>query len=88
MSAYTACTVKPDVKRPLSKSPKIGFQSQLSLNAGQKCCRMLQGEHSAISLTFIKLSFVIKIVVLSILSDRFTEVLLFHVVLRELRQQF
>ena len=66
MSSYTACTVKPDVKRPLSKRPKIGFQAQLSLNAGQKCCRMLQGEHSAIRLTFIKLSFVIKIVVLSI----------------------
>ena len=30
------------------------------------CCRMLQGEHSAILLTFIKLPFVIKIFVLSI----------------------
>ena len=36
------------------------------LNVGQKCCRMLQGEHSAILLTFIKLPFVIKILVLSI----------------------
>ena len=36
------------------------------LNAGQKYCRMLQGEHSAILLTFIKLPFVIKIFVLSI----------------------
>ena len=36
------------------------FQDQLSLNAGQKYCRMLQGEHSAILCTFIKLSFVIK----------------------------
>ena len=34
-------------------------EDQLSLNAGQKYCRMLQGEHSAISLTFIKLPFVI-----------------------------
>ena len=33
---------------------------------GQKYCRMLQGEHSAILLTFIKLPFVIKIFVLSI----------------------
>ena len=31
-----------------SKIPKIVFQDQLSLNAGQKYCRMLQGEHSAI----------------------------------------
>ena len=57
-----------------SKRPKIGFQDQLSLNADQKCCRMLQGEHSAmlqgehsaILLTFLKLPFVIKIFVLSI----------------------
>ena len=56
---------KTCVKRPLSKRPKIGFQDQLSLNAGQKYCRMLPLEHSAILLTFIKLPFVIKIFVLS-----------------------
>ena len=39
---------KTCVKGPLSKRPQIGFQDQLSLNAGQKYCRMLQGEHSAI----------------------------------------
>ena len=44
----------------------FSFQDQLSLNAGQKYCRMLQGEHSAILLTFIKLPFVIGICVLSI----------------------
>ena len=33
---------KTYVKRPLSKRPQIGFQYQLSLNAGQKYCRMLQ----------------------------------------------
>ena len=54
------------LKRPLSKRPKIGFQDLLTLNAGQKFCRMLQGEHSAILLTFIKLPFVIKIFVFSI----------------------
>ena len=57
---------KTCVKRSLSKRPKIGFQDQLSLNAGQKYCRMLQGEHSALLLTFIKLPFVIKTFVLSI----------------------
>ena len=57
---------KTCVKRPLSNGPIIGFRYQLSLNASQKFCRMLQGEHSAILLTFIKLPFVIKIVVLSI----------------------
>ena len=44
---------KTCVKRPLSKRLKIGFEDQLSLNAGQKNCRMLQGEHSAILSTFI-----------------------------------
>ena len=48
------------------KKTEIGFQDQLLLNAGQKHCRMLQGEHFAILSTFIKLSFVIKIFVLSI----------------------
>ena len=44
---------------------KNGFQDQLSLNAGQKYCRMLQVEHSAIFLTCIKLP-IVKIFVLSI----------------------
>ena len=48
------------------KTTKISFQDHLSLNAGQKYCRMLQGEHSAILSAFIKLLFVSKIFVLSI----------------------
>ena len=48
------------------KKTKIVFQDQLSLNAGQKYCIMLQGEHSAILSIFIKLPSVIKIFVLSI----------------------
>ena len=50
------------------KKTKNSFQDQLSLNAGQKYCRMLKGEHSAILLTFIKLPFVIKNLVLSTLE--------------------
>ena len=57
---------KTCVKLPISKTPQIGFLDQLSLNAGQKYCRMLQGDHSAILSTFIKLPFVIKSIVLSI----------------------
>ena len=52
-------------KRPFSKRPNIVFQDQLLLNAGQKFCRMPQGEHSAILSTFIKLPFVIMVSVLS-----------------------
>ena len=58
-------TVKP-VLSGHSKKTKIGFQDRLSLNAGQKYCRMLQGEHSAILSTFIKLPFAIKSFILSI----------------------
>ena len=39
----------------------MSFQDQLSLNAGQKYCKMLQGEHSAILSTFIMLPFVNKV---------------------------
>ena len=45
------------------KRPKIGFQDQLLLNAGQKYCRMLQGTHSAIFRPSVSynLSFVLSI---------------------------
>ena len=35
---------KTCVKQPISKRPKIVFEDQLSLNAGQKYCRMLPWE--------------------------------------------
>ena len=53
------------------KKTKIGSQDQLSLNAGQKYCRMLQGEHSAILSPFINLPFAIKNFVLAIFEWRF-----------------
>ena len=57
---------KTCIEWPLSKRPINGFQDRLSLNAGQKYCRMLPLEHSAILSTFIKLKLpvVIKIFVL------------------------
>ena len=68
MKNYPVCFKysKTCLKGPLKKKTKIGLQDRLLLNAGQKYCRMLQGEHSAILLTFIKLPFVIKIFILSI----------------------
>ena len=57
---------KTCLKLPLKKKTNIGFQDRLSLNAGQKYCRMLQGEHSAILSTSIKLPVVFKTFVLSI----------------------
>ena len=41
-------TVKPVLSSHSKRRAEIGFQDRLSLNAGQKYCRMLQGEHSAI----------------------------------------
>ena len=65
------------------KNTKIGFKDQLSLNAGQKYCRILQGDHSAIILTFIKLPFVIKIFVLTIFEWPFyTRLAVLHIASR------
>ena len=51
----------------------------LPLNASQKFCRMLQGEHSAILSFFIKLPFVFNIFVLSIFEWPFyTGFTVFH----------
>ena len=50
---------KTCLKRPLKKNTKIGFQYGLLLISGTKYCRMLQGEHSAILSTSIKLPFFI-----------------------------
>ena len=61
---------KTCVKQLLSKRPKVGFQDQLSLNAGP-------GELSAILVTFIRLPFAIEIFVFLFLSGRFTQVLLY-----------
>ena len=66
------------LKRPVSKRPQIGFQDQLLMNAGQKYCRMLQREHSAILSTFIKLPFIIKIFCLSIFEWPFYTGLTVH----------
>ena len=63
---YTVKPMKMATLKNLTKRQKIVFQDQISLNAGQKYCRMLQGEHSAKLLTAIKLLCVIKIFVLSI----------------------
>ena len=65
-AAQELSTVKPVLRGHSKRRPKIGFQDRLSLNAGQKHCRMLQWEHSAILLTFSKLPFVFKTFVLSI----------------------
>ena len=47
----TAYYSKTCVKRPLSKRQKIDFQDQFLLFAGQKYCRMLQGDKTMILMT-------------------------------------
>ena len=54
-----------DYKRSLIEKTKNGFQYRLWLNAGQKNAPR---EHSAIHSTFIKLPFVFKAFVLSIIK--------------------
>ena len=65
-------TVKPVLNGHSKQTKKLGWQDQLSLNADQKYCRKLQRQHSAILLTFIKLPFAIKTIVLSILERPLT----------------
>ena len=69
---------KTCVKRPLSKDQKLVFMSNCRLMQVKSmfCLHILQREHSAILSTFIKLPFAIKTFVLSILSGRFTKILL------------
>ena len=42
-----------------NEDQKLGFQDQISFDAGLKHCRMFHREHSAILSTFIKLPFII-----------------------------
>ena len=59
---YDSGTVKPVLSGQSKRTPKIVFQYRLSLNAGQRYCRMLPLEHYAIHATFINLPFSIKFV--------------------------
>ena len=79
---------KTCLKRPLKKNTQNWFSSPIiAVNAGQKYCRILQW-HSAILPTFIKLTFVIKIFVLSILSRRVRQVLLYNQIKKRLPETF
>ena len=64
--AFSGHFVMPVLSGHSKRRPKLGFQDHLLLNAGQKYCRMLLREHSAILLTLIKLPHVFKTFVLSI----------------------
>ena len=57
---------KTCVKVPLSKRPQIGFQDQVSFNAGRSIAECSEGSILQILSTFLMLPFVIKIFILSI----------------------
>ena len=59
-------TVKPVLSGHSKTRPKIGFQDQLLLNAGQKYCRMLKGSILQYFGPSLSYHFVMKIFVLSI----------------------
>ena len=62
-------TVKPVLSGHSKKQPKIGFQDQLSLNAGQKVLQNAPREHSAILSTCIKLPSVFETFILTIFDQ-------------------
>ena len=57
---------KPVLSDHSKRRPKLVSNTRFPLNACQKYCRLLQGEHSAILLTFITLPFAKNIYFLSI----------------------
>ena len=59
------------------KKTTIGFRDQLLLNAGQKYCRMLQGEHSAILRPSLSHHLSLESLFCLFWSGRFTQVLLY-----------
>ena len=63
---FHKATVEPVLSGHSRQNKKLVFKTKYRLSAGQMYCRILQGEHSAILSTFIKLPFVFKIFVLSI----------------------
>ena len=76
--AHMARTVKTCVKQPLSKRPKIGFQDQLLLNAGQKYCRMLQESILQYFQPSLSYHLSLRSLFCLFLSGHFTQVLLYH----------
>ena len=73
LSVFSESTIKPVLNGHSKGRQKIGLQDRLSLNAGQKYCRMLQGEHSTILSTFIKLPFVVRPLICLFFSGRFRQ---------------
>ena len=70
-----------DASRSISVGRVLDLGSkgrQIIAECRSKVLQNALSEHSAILSTFIKLPFVLKIFVLSILSGRFTQVLLYH----------
>ena len=60
MIILLSITVKPVLSSLSNRRPKIGFQDQLLVNAGQKYCRMLLESILQYFRPFIKLPFVFK----------------------------
>ena len=78
MDALFQHMVKPVYNDQSQKDQTLFYKTKYCL-CRSKYCRMLQVEHSAILSTFIKISFVIKILVLSIFERPLKTVLLYFI---------
>ena len=74
---FDLITVKPVLRGHLKRRPKIGFQYWLSLNAGQKYCRMLQESNLQYFWSSLSYHFVFKALFCLFLSGRWRQVLLY-----------
>ena len=67
-TSHICCTVKPVLSGHSKRTKQMFFNTDYCLMQVKRYCKMLQGEHSAILLTSIKLLFSIKTSVLSIIK--------------------
>ena len=77
LGPYCLLYSKTCLKQPLKKMTKIGFQHWLSLNAGQKYCRMLKESILQYFLPPLRYHFSLRSLFCLFLSDRIRQVLLY-----------
>ena len=80
LKSYQIKYSKTCVKRPLSKRPNVGFQDKLTLNRGQKYCRMLQkGSTLKYFRPSLRYNLSLRLLFCLILSGRLRQVLLYKI---------
>ena len=86
LSLLTDTYSKTCVKQPLSKIPKIGFQDQLSLNAGQSIAECSKGSILQYFRPSLSYHLSLRSLFYLFLSGRFTQVLLYIIATNKIKR--